>query len=349
MLIAGNLPAAEGISPSWTQIAEADAALMGDYEGVWLNPPKGHYFEINRQVAAQVMNVSEGEYFIRFFMQHDARADAYFEGPAKLENGEIRFSGNAWSGVINKDGLTGSGANKGSAADRPQVKFELKKVTRSSPTLGMAAPAGAVVLFDGSHFEHWQQANGKPVSWHLTQGGAMEVRSAKNPQEKELGIGGDIQTKESFGDCKVHVEFRYPVEPGLEGQARGNSGFFLQGAYEVQILNSYGLGGYWNECGSLYKTSPPHVNAARPPMEWQTYDIDYKASVWKDGVKISAPRITVRHNGVLIHNDYEIPHATSHSQVARQNEPQGDGPLRLQDHSNALQFRNIWILPGKQD
>jgi hypothetical protein len=119
----------------------------------------------------------------------------------------------------------------------------------------------------------------------------------------------------------------------------------LMGDYEVQILNSYGLHGYWNECGALYKTSPPQVNAARPPMEWQTYDIDYTAAVWKDGRKISPPRITVRHNGILIHKDAIIPHATSYSFPGRSSEPQGHGPLRLQDHNNALQFRNIWVTP----
>ncbi|MEY3895022.1 MAG: hypothetical protein RLZZ214_541, partial [Verrucomicrobiota bacterium] len=91
---------------------------------------------------------------------------------------------------------------------------------------------------------------------------------------------------------------------------------------------------------------PPRVNAARPPMEWQTYDIEYTASVWKDGKKESPPRITVRHNGVLIHHDEEIPHATAHAFATRNVEPKDEGPLRLQDHNNAIQFRNIWVVPG---
>jgi len=338
----GGLHAAEGVSPDWTQVAEADAALMGDYQGEWLDAPKGHYYDINKPLAAQVINVREGEYFLRFHQQHDARADAYFEGPGKLEDGGIRFSGDGWSGAVTKDGLTGTGSGHG---NKP-VRFSLKKVTRSSPTLGMAPPPGAVVLFDGKNFDHWEHRGGRAVSWHLTGDGAMEVRSAKSREDRQNGIGGDIMTKEKFGDCRVHLEFRYPVEPGKAGQGRGNSGFFLQGEYEVQILNSYGLGGMWNECGALYKTSPPKVNAARPPMEWQTYDIEYKASVWKDGRKVSPPRITVRHNGVLIHNDTEIPHSTAHAFLSRDKEPEGDGPLRLQDHGNALQFRNIWIVPA---
>lgn len=340
LLALANANASEGASPDWTQVSNADLTLMGDYEGEWLDAPKGHYFDINKPLAAQVINLREGEYQLRFYQQHDARADAYFEGLGKLEGDAIRFEQNGWSGAVGKDGLIGNGGG---------VRFQLKKVTRSSPTLGMAPPPRATVLFDGKHFDHWQHGDGRPVSWHLLESGAMEVRSARSEEDRKNRIGGDIQTKGKFGDCRVHIEFRYPVEPGKAGQGRGNSGFFLQGDYEVQILNSYGLGGMWNECGALYKASPPQVNAARPPMEWQTYDIDYKASVWKDGKRVSPPRITVRHNGVLIHRDEEIPHVTSHTFAGRFNEPQGDGPLRLQDHGNAIQFRNIWIIPAKKD
>ena len=345
VLATGSLTAAEGVYKDWTEVAEADKLLMGDYEGEWLDAPKGHYFQVNKPLAAQVINVREGEYFLRFFQQHDARADAYFEGSGKLEGNVIVFSGNGWKGEVTKDGLSGSMEDQRSQP----IRFALKKVTRSSPTLGMAPPPGAIVLFDGKNFDHWQHGDGRPVTWHITDGGAMEVRSVRSPEDRENKIGGDIQTKENFGDCQVHIEFRYPVEPGKAGQGRGNSGFFLQGNYEVQVLNSYGLQGLWNECGALYKTRPPHVNAARPPMEWQTYDIDYKASVWKDGKKVSPPRITVRHNGVVIHRDEDIPHVTAHAFAARFNEPQGDGPIRLQDHSNAIQYRNIWIVPAKKD
>lgn len=338
------LSASEGIAPAWTQVAAADLSLMGDYEGQWTGAPNGHYFNINPPVAAQVINVRNGEYFLRIFQEHDCRADPYFEGPGKLDGDVIRFDSNGWSGTITKDGMTGV---SGQGSHGPGIRFELKKVVRSSPTLGAKPPADALVLFDGSNFDQWQQGGGKPVSWHLLGNGAMEVRSAQSGEERNRGIGGDIQTKRNFGDCRIHLEFRYPVEPGKSGQGRGNSGFFFQQDYEVQILNSYGLQGYWNECGALYKTSPPRVNAARPPMEWQTYDIDYTASVWKDGKRVSAPRITVRHNGVTIHQDEEIPHVTAHAFASRTAEPKGDGPIRLQDHGNAIQYRNVWVLPGK--
>lgn len=342
LLGAGTAAAAEGSSPDWTNVAAADQCLMGDYQGEWLDAPNGHYFNINRPLAAQVINVRPGEYFLRFYQEHDRRADPYFEGSGKLEGDEIRLSANGWNGVVSKDGLAGAGSGQGGGP----VRFQLKKVTRSSPTLGMAPPPGAIALFDGKNFDHWQHGDGRPVTWSLLDNGVMEVRSARSAEDRANRIGGDIQTREKFGDCRVHLEFRYPVEPGKAGQGRGNSGFFLQGDYEVQILNSYGLHGLWNECGALYKASPPQVNAARPPMEWQTYDITYTASVWKDGKKISPPRITVRHNGVTIHKDEEIAHVTSHTFAGRLAEPKGEGPLRLQDHGNAIQFRNIWLLPG---
>ena len=339
----GSLNAAEGVAADWTDVSAADQSLMGDYQGEWLDAPRGHYFDINKPLAAQVINVRKGEYQLRFFQEHDCRADPYFEGEGKLDGDVIRFEGKGWSGTVSKDGLSGvSGEGHGGG-----VKFLLKKVVRSSPTLGAKPPAGALVLFDGRNFDQWQHGGGRPVTWNLLENGVMEVRSARTPEDRKQNIGGEIQTKKSFGDCKVHLEFRYPVEPGKGGQGRGNSGFFFQGDYEVQILNSYGLQGWWNECGALYKTSPPKVNAARPPMEWQTYDVDYKASVWQDGKKVSPPRITVRLNGVLIHANQEIPHGTAHAFASRSAEPKGDGPLKLQDHGNAIQFRNIWVIPAK--
>lgn len=331
-----RLDAAEGVSREWTDVADADRVLMGDYEGQWLDAPRGHYYDINPPLAAQVVNVRPGEYRVQFFQEHDRRAEPYFDGTGTLEGEVIRFEAQGFKGQISKNGITGSATinDQGQA-----VTFRLKKTVRSSPTLGAKPPKGAVVLFDGRSFDAWKHTDGRPVTWHLTGSGAMEVPAAAD------GIGGDIQTKEVFGDCTLHVEFRYPVEPGKVGQARGNSGVFLQNDYEVQVLNSYGLEGRWNECGALYKCMPPQVNAARPPMEWQTYDIDYKSSVWKKGRKISSPRITVRLNGVTIHQDVEISHVTAHAFAQRFREPKKRGPIRLQDHSNAIQYRNLWVLP----
>ena len=340
-VIACNISSAlESISPEWTQVATADQTLMGDYQGAWIDAPKGQYFDINKPLAAQVVNVRAGIYQVRFFQEHDMRADVYFEGEGKLDGEVIRFETNGWSGTISKDGITGkSGAAHGASG----VNFQLKRVVRSSPTLGAKPPTGAIVLFDGKNFDAWQHGDGRTVTWHLVGNEKMEVNSFLWGDNKKNKIGGDIQTKEKFGNCKIHLEFRYPVEAGKVGQGRGNSGFFFQSDYEVQILNSYGLHGLWNECGALYKASPPKVNAARPPLDWQTYDIEYTASVWEGDKMISPPKIEVRLNGVSIHHDQTIPFVTAHAFASRSAHPKGDGPIRLQDHGNPVQFRNIWI------
>jgi hypothetical protein len=340
-VLAGRCLSAEGVAEAWTKVAEVDRVLVGDYEGEWSDAPAGQYFDINRPIAAQVLNLREGQYGIRMFQEHDRRADPYFEGQGVLEGGVIRFGSGEVEGTVSKDGMSGTFR----LPEGQKARFSLGRKVRSSPTLGAPAPAGAVVLFDGRNFDAWTHKDGEKVTWALPGNGAMEVASNEERMKKRLP--GDIRTKQSFGDFRLHLEFRYPVDPGKAGQKRGNSGVFLQDTYEVQVLNSFGLAGNWNECGALYKTAPPKVNAARPPMEWQTYDIEYRASVWKDGRKISPPRVTVRLNGVLIHNGEEIPHATSHAFKLRGEEPEGPQPLRLQDHGDPIQYRNIWIVPGQ--
>lgn len=334
------LPAAEGKAPEWTDIAAADLELAGDYEGEWLDAPRGHYFEINKPLAAQLVNVRDGEYTVRFFQQHDARADAYFEGTARTEGEAIKFDANGWTGAATRDGLNGT-VRQGETV----IRFALKRTDRPSPTLGAKPPAGAIVLFDGSNFDHWQHGGGRAVTWWNLGNGAMEIRSTRSDEDRRNQVGGDIETRQPFGDCRFHMEFRYPVEPGKSGQGRGNSGLFFQRDYEVQVLNSYGLQGNWNECGALYKLAPPKVNAARRPLVWQSYDIEYRASTWKDGKMTAPARITVFLNGVRVQHDEPLIHITAHAFAQRPNHPQGPGPIRLQDHSNPIQFRNIWVAP----
>ena len=200
--------AAEGHSPDWTQVASADLSLMGDYEGRWFDAPEKQYFDINKPLAAQVINVRDGEYLIQFFQQHDARADTYFVGTGRLADGVIHFEGNGWRGEVSKDGMSGRGSGHGGEA-----RFELKRVVRSSPSLGMKAPEGAIVLFDGKNFDEWQHADGGAVSWHLVEGGAMEVRSAASDEEKAKKIGGDIITKRKFGSCQTEPLLRLRPKP----------------------------------------------------------------------------------------------------------------------------------------
>jgi len=196
---------------------------------------------------------------------------------------------------------------------------QLPKFHRRSPTLGAPPAPGARVLFDGTTVEHFK--NGK-----MTEDGL-------------LMIGAD--TIEPVGDFYLHLEFRTPYMPYARGQGRGNSGVYIQGRYEVQILDSFGLEGVENECGGLYKTKAPDVNMCLPPLEWQTYDIDFRAARFdSEGNKVADARLTVWHNGVPIHNHVAIPNKTG----AGAKEGPEPRPIRLQNHGNPVHFRNIWLV-----
>ena len=141
----------------------------------------------------------------------------------------------------------------------------------------------------------------------------------------------------------MHVEFLLSYMPNARGQARSNSGCYLQGRYEVQMLDSFGLSGEHNECGGIYTIAKPKVNMCYPPLSWQTYDIEYHAAKFEAaGTKQSDAWMTVKHNGVLIHDKVKLPHGTTAAPVAEGPEP---GPLHLQDHGNPVRYRNIWFLP----
>ncbi len=144
----------------------------------------------------------------------------------------------------------------------------------------------------------------------------------------------------------MHLEFKLPYMPAARGQARGNSGCYLQGRYEVQILDSFGLEGKNNECGGIYEIKDPDVNMCLPPLAWQTYDIDYTAARYDaSGGKTANARITVSHNGVVIHDNVELPRATRAAPVKEGPEP---GPIYLQDHGNPVRFRNIWVVEKRE-
>jgi hypothetical protein len=149
-------------------------------------------------------------------------------------------------------------------------------------------------------------------------------------------------SKQKFKDAKYHVEFRLPFMPEARGQARGNSGFYVSGCYEIQMLDSFGLEGKDNECGGIYQASAPKVNMCLPPLSWQTYDVDYTAPNFDaSGKKTKNARITVRHNGVVIHENLELPHATPGG--VNGETPEG-GPVFLQNHGNPVRYRNIWVV-----
>ncbi|MCD6361349.1 MAG: DUF1080 domain-containing protein [Armatimonadetes bacterium] len=219
--------------------------------------------------------------------------------------------------------------------NRPQPRV----VTPGTPCCDdilLTPPSDAVVLFDGTDLSKWQSKNtGGPAEWKV-ENGYMEVVPGT----------GYIQTKEEFGDCQLHVEFACPAEVKGEGQGRGNSGVFLMGRYEVQVLDCYDNPTYPDgTTGAIYGQTPPLVNACRPPGEWQTYDIIWEGPRF-DGDKLVKPAcITVLQNGIVLHHHRELRGVTSHK-VVTDYEPHPEvGPLELQDHGDLVRFRNIWYRP----
>lgn len=199
-----------------------------------------------------------------------------------------------------------------------------------------APPSDAYILFDGKTADSFQHLDGKPVLWKIENGALTVVKGT-----------GDIETKQSFGDCQLHLEWRSPIEStDLKGQQKGNSGVFLQSRYEVQILNSFQNRTYSNgQAGAIYKQNPPLVNACRPAGEWNTYDIIFIAPRWrKNGSKEKPGYLTVIHNGIIIQNHVEIQGTTEYI-GAPINKAHGNAPIKLQDHDNAVSYRNIWVRP----
>jgi hypothetical protein len=209
-------------------------------------------------------------------------------------------------------------------ADRPRPRAV-------QPGQGSLPPSDAVVLFDGSSLEAWKSADGA-AQWRLVDG-AMEVNGT-----------GDIETKEAFGDVQLHLEWMTPDEPKAQSQGKGNSGVFLMGRYEVQILDSHANDTYADgQAAALYGQYPPDVNASRPSGEWQSYDICFVAPRFEGDRLLEPARITVMHNGVLVHHARELVGATVHRDVARYVPHPDQLPLRLQDHGNPVRYRNCWL------
>lgn len=203
-----------------------------------------------------------------------------------------------------------------------------------TPGVGTAPPSDAIILFNGADLSKWESHSGNPATWEVSDG-AMTV----------VPKSGGIQTKQAFGDCQLHIEWRTPEIIEGEGQGRGNSGIYLMGYYELQVLDSYNNLTYPNgQAGSIYKQHIPLVNACRGPGEWQSYDIIFTAPEFnEDGTLRKPARVTVLHNGVIIQNHVKIRGKTVFIGKPEY-EPHADQlPLSLQDHSNPVSYRNIWI------
>jgi hypothetical protein len=195
-------------------------------------------------------------------------------------------------------------------------------------------PSDVAVLFDGKDIAQWRSMDGGPAKWIVKNGYMESVRGS-----------GYVRTYQNFGDCQLHVEFATPTPPQGESQGRGNSGVFLQGNYEVQVLDSYENITYSDgQCSAIYGQFPPLVNASRKPGEWQTYDIIFHGPHWdKEGNLKKKARITVFHNGVLTQDNVEIWGPTNWLKAGVYEPQSSKGYLSLQDHGNPVRYRNIWI------
>lgn len=203
------------------------------------------------------------------------------------------------------------------------AKKELKRLQRSSPTLEARPPRNATILFGGSFTDKWE--NAKMQNGHLTANGCT--------------------TLSRFKSYTLHLEFRTPYMPNARGQQRGNSGIYHSGRWETQILDSFGLDGRDNECGGIYSISKPRLNMCLPPLAWQTYDVEFTAAKFDEtGERTAWPRITVKLNGVVVHENLEL--AKDFTTSAPMSVPLSapDGPIHLQNHGNPVVFRNIWIV-----
>ncbi|MDF0714614.1 DUF1080 domain-containing protein [Muricauda sp. 334s03] len=217
-----------------------------------------------------------------------------------------------------------------------QTEFYKPVPPKVTPGEDGAPPSDAIVLFDGTSLDNWiNTADSTAAKWTLNKDGSMTVKNRT----------GDIQTKQDFGSVQLHIEWKSPAEVQQEGQHRANSGVFLNGMYEVQVLDNNDNDTYVNgQVGSIYKQHVPLAMASVPTGQWNTYDIIYHAPEFEKGQKVKSGTLTVIHNGVLIQDHVEIKGTTPYIGWPK-NPPHGKGPLRLQDHgdNSRVSYRNIWV------
>lgn len=312
----GGLASAEDV-PKNHAILDADKAgtdyrWQGEYVGE-IRSEDG-----TEKVGVQIIALSKGQFravgYPGGLPGEGWDGETKVQADSKLVNGELQFEAKGLKGVLKKSGTLTIQTEGGNTLGT------LKKVTRKSKTLGQKPPQGAVVLFDGTSAKNFK--NGK-----LTDEGFLEQ---------------GVTSNQKFKAFQLHLEFMLSFMPQARGQGRSNSGAYLQGRHEVQILDSFGLAGKHNECGGIYEVKDPDVNMCYPPLTWQTYDVDFTPAKFdENGKKTANARVTVRHNGVLIHDNVEIPKATRAAPVK---EGPDAGPLYIQNHGNPVRFKNIWIV-----
>ena len=307
-------PAEPGKGPVATSLSQVDDdyAFSGEYAGQ-VDTPDGTQVKL----AAQVVALGKGEFMIVGYVG-GLPGDGWKRGDKKVELTGKREAG--FVNLIHEDRVIGKIADGKLTAwnpERSERRLELKKVERKSPTLGVKPPDGAMVVFDGS--------------------GTENLAEGKMNDEKLLWAGAT--TKPLPCDFVLHLEFMTPYMPEDRGQGRANSGVYLHDCYELQVLDSFGLEGHDNECGGLYSIRIPNVNMCLPPLVWQTYDIDFTAPKFDaEGKKTASAQATIRHNGVVIHENVELSFTPG-----RLEEGPGPRALHLQEHGNKVQYRNIWV------
>ncbi len=330
------------ISMSIAGFASAVPNFIGEYKGS--TDAKSGYFKENPTVHMQISKLDPLTYQIKILPFIARRANEYAlftikdEGKSRLEfenQGEYKMSG-----FIDFDSAT---AKITAEMGAQSFNIEMKRFERVSPTIGLKAPENAVVLVGKNGMDAWVDASNKTPEWNVL-GDVIEV-TPHNPPKGEKKQNRTIYSKNKFKDFTMHAEFKLPAEYDKTGQGRGNSGLFV-GAFEVQILDSYHSGAFWNECGALYQFQPPQVDASLPAEVWQTYDIEYTAPRFEGGKLVKYPVITVYFNGVKIHSNVEVSQATSHIQTKAESHVYTDEPvsISLQDHDHKVQFRNMWVV-----
>lgn len=291
------------------QPASVSDAVLGEYSNL-------------TGIEAKIYPEGDNNYRAVLLQKNTDGSTKRTELTGKLENNAIAFTGDGAEGRWSDNKFAATFANN------KALRYEFKKSSRISPTLALRPPAGAVVLLPfvpgaATNLGEWTNQN-----WVLMSDGSVRVQ------------GGDNKTKREFGDIKLHIEWMTPLMPSARGQGRGNSGVYLQDRYEVQVLDSFGLDSKDNDAGGLYKVSKPRTNASLPPGVWQTYDITFRAPrLNADGSMAKKALITILHNGIVIQENVELENPTG----GGANGLALKAPIKLQDHSNPVRYRNIWV------
>jgi hypothetical protein len=317
LLLLATAVVADEKNPNFTALTSEKAGADFQFQGEYSGKIRTENGEIT--IGVQVIAEGSGK-FAWAAMMGGLPGDGWdgntpIRGAGELQGNLAIMKGDTGRGEIRDGSLT--------VYTGDNVKLgELAKVQRVSPTIGRKPPEGALVLFDGTTADNFE-------------GGKLS-------EDKLLMQGA--ASREKHGSGELHLEFLLPFMPNARGQGRSNSGVYLQGRYEVQVLDSFGLSGEQNECGGIYSIAKPSANLCFPPLSWQTYDIEYHAADFgTDGKKSADAWMTVKHNGVVIHNKVKLTHATTAAPVA---EGPQQGPLYLQDHGNQVRYRNIWFKPA---